>query len=58
MKASVWCRCSVCKHKMFMYEETKDMNAEINIKCSSCKRIMDVVFSGDKVDVKEAIVSE
>ena len=48
-----WCRCKKCGHKLFQYDETKaneNNNLEINIKCSSCKEILDVVVLDKKVD--------
>lgn len=52
-----WCRCAACRHKMFLYSDLPMMMANINIKCSSCKKIMDVNFSGKLVKVTEAINS-
>lgn len=41
-----WCRCPKCGHKLFMYEQESDFaEVKINIKCSSCKRIIDVFIS-------------
>ena len=41
-----WCRCPKCGHKLFMYDPdwtpAEYAQAVINIKCSSCKRIIDV----------------
>ena len=50
-----WCRCPKCGHKLFLYDSTAcDKNVAINIKCSSCKKIIDVYFSDNKVACKEA----
>lgn len=50
-----WCRCSKCGHKLFMYEAGKERdNAHINIKCSSCKRILDVIVLKGKLEVVES----
>lgn len=49
-----WCRCKKCGHKLFMYEDGKESdNMRINIKCSSCKRILDVIVLNGKVEVRE-----
>ena len=49
-----WCRCPKCNHKLFMYEDVeKSSKVEINIKCSSCKRILDVLILNGGVEVKE-----
>lgn len=50
-----WVKCSNCGHKLFMVQgEGKESdNLHINIKCSSCKRILDVVVLNGKVEVKE-----
>ena len=46
-----WCKCPNCRHKMFMYDPAKVVFATINIKCSSCKSIVDVVLSHTEVKV-------
>lgn len=48
-----WCRCSKCGHKLFLYDTRKESeNLHINIKCSSCKSILDVVISDCEAEVK------
>ena len=47
-----WCRCAKCGHKLFLYNEEKaneKNNLEINIKCSSCKRIMRVIVLNRRI---------
>lgn len=50
-----WCRCARCGHKLFLYDETKakkENNLAINIKCSSCKRILSVIVLDGRVVTK------
>ena len=49
-----WCRCPNCGHKLFLYEQDgKEDRLRINIKCSSCKKIVDVLISnGGKVKAR------
>ena len=44
-----WCRCPKCNHKLFQYyEEREQNNLSINIKCSSCKEIVDLlIYKGE-----------
>ena len=37
-----WVRCPKCGHKLFKVYETDDMKIHIEIKCSSCKSVIDV----------------
>ena len=37
---------------MFLYRPEKKTKVDLNIKCSSCKGIMDVIMRGDSVEVK------
>lgn len=53
----LWCKCPNCSHKLFMYDsDEKSGIVNINIKCSSCKKIVDVLILNErvKVSVKEA----
>ena len=52
MKNMVWCNCKKCNHKLFLYNPS-NADVEINIKCSSCKRIMDVEITDGKAEVRE-----
>lgn len=54
MNAEKWVRCPNCTHKMFKMAEEESNNISINIKCSSCKRIMTVLISGMEVKINEA----
>lgn len=48
-----WCRCPNCAHKMFMYDpDEKSGKVIMNIKCSSCKHIADIVIMNGKVKAK------
>lgn len=48
-----WCRCPNCAHKMFMYDQDEKSGKVImNIKCSSCKRIADIIIMNGKVKGK------
>lgn len=48
-----WCKCPQCSHKLFLYEpDEKSGRTKINIKCSSCKRIIDVLILNGKVKTK------
>lgn len=39
----VWIKCPKCGHKLFLWTANERFDyADINIKCSSCKRIVDV----------------
>ena len=44
-----WCRCPNCAHKMFLYEPDHKGEFKLNIKCSSCKHISDVLILDGKV---------
>lgn len=49
-----WCKCPNCYHKLFRYETKNTTNANIEIKCSSCKVIVDVVLSEGEVMCNES----
>ncbi len=53
MNTEKWVRCSNCAHKMFKMVDSESNNISINIKCSSCKRIMTVLISGLEVKIDE-----
>ena len=53
MSTERWVRCSNCNHKMFKITDGESNNISINIKCSSCKRIMTVLISGLEVKIDE-----
>lgn len=49
-----WCKCSECGHKLFLYDRGNNgNNIQINIKCSSCKAICDVLVLNGKMEVKK-----
>ena len=54
-----WCMCPKCGHKLFMLKQFdgRDPQVLINIKCSSCKEILDVLLKKDqrKVTANEKI---
>ena len=54
MNAEKWVRCPECTHKLFKISTEESNNISINIKCSSCKRVMTVLISGMEVKVDEA----
>ena len=41
-----WCKCPKCNHKLFMFndDEQNSKHVEINIKCSSCKEIINLII--------------
>lgn len=44
----VWIKCPKCGHKLFLWTANERFDyADINIKCSSCKRIVDVSIRKD-----------
>ena len=47
-----WVRCPNCGHKMFLYDNNEDSNLKINIKCTSCKKIVDVTIQNGKLRVE------
>ena len=47
-----WCLCPNCSHKLFMYSPDDSKESSINIKCSSCKKIVDVLILNGKVKAK------
>lgn len=49
-----WCRCSKCNHKLFLYEPSVYNYIHLNIKCSSCKKILDVDIIAEEVKVNES----
>lgn len=50
-----WCRCPKCNHKLFMFVDRNVCdNIYINIKCSSCKKIVDVIVSEGEVQSHES----
>lgn len=55
MNTERWVRCPECTHKLFKMAEGESNNISINIKCSSCKRVMTVLISGMEVKVDAAV---
>ena len=54
MKNTNWCRCPNCGHKLFMYMGSEQSDKlSIKIKCSSCKRIIDVLVFNGRMEVEE-----
>ena len=48
-----WCRCPSCSHKLFLYNpDNSDGLVNVNIKCSSCKKIVDIKIHEGKVKAK------
>lgn len=56
MKSSYeWCKCPKCGHKMFklLSNEASGDGVKIEIKCSSCKAIVNVILSEQGVTCDE-----
>ena len=50
----IWCKCPNCSHKLFLLVDKKDTdNVFINVKCSSCKKLIDVVVKDGVVNCYE-----
>ncbi len=43
-----WVNCPMCGHKLFKYEteQYRQTRIDVNIKCHSCKTIVDVHING------------
>ena len=42
-----WVECPRCTHKLFRLDYQPDSKARIEIKCSSCKKIIDILIDAD-----------
>lgn len=48
-----WCMCPNCSHKLFFYRpDSNQGEVDLNIKCSSCKKIVDIKLKEGKVKAR------
>lgn len=43
MTKTDWVRCPNCKHKLFKVYDTDGMKIRLEIKCHSCKEIIEII---------------